>query len=672
MSGHPPQQQQRRQANAGSKVLTAQENECLYNYLGRKCVVSTAGPKCHAHADTRTRKYAHATACFSAINKLRRFIVHHNVRYVVDALASAVVQVFTADRNSGWTKRSCGVACLVKDNPLRSYFIRVYDLKEGKVTFEQELYTNFNISTSRPYFITFPGDTCQVGLNFANEEEAKRFRVQVTDLVGRRQRKSATMMFCTTFLSTPADELGCEGGGGIDRGGRSSPVGVVPGPALGRAGCLSTLHCLVLPQEELYQSLSYRSGGGGVVGKRMLLEVNRTTSCGGEDRGAGGSGARRHRSRSVSPALCRRPMSPARDWFKGIVAKGPALPMATVDIKNPEIHNATGHSYRNNAQMNNNLPSFPKKEKKVKGGKKKRLTKADIGTPSNFQHIGHVGWDPNTGFDLNNLDPELKHLFDMCGISEAQLKDKETSKVIYEFIEKKGGVEAPHHLPPREAAPLHPRHPTTARPLPLPPQPAAAAPHRPLPRPGRPQPLPPPPPPSRGGGMGGPPPPPPPSRVSLPPPPLPSHASMPPAPPPPPPPPSGGGAPPPPPPPPPPPGPPPPAPPPMPETVPNGGGEGGMGKSALLNQIREGHQLKKVDQKERPVSSNTGRDALLDQIRQGIQLKVREEGPEPTPIAAAPSASIVGALMEVMEKRHKAIHSSGLSFLVQSVHPETA
>ena len=43
---------------------------------------------------------------------------------------------------------------------------------------------------------------------------------------------------------------------------------------------------------------------------------------------------------------------------------------------------------------------------------------------------------------LNNLDPDLKNLFDMCGISEAQLKDKETSKVIYDFIEKKGGVEA--------------------------------------------------------------------------------------------------------------------------------------------------------------------------------------------------------------------------------------
>lgn len=43
---------------------------------------------------------------------------------------------------------------------------------------------------------------------------------------------------------------------------------------------------------------------------------------------------------------------------------------------------------------------------------------------------------------MNNLDPDLKHLFDMCGISEAQLKDKETSKDIYEFIEKIGGVEA--------------------------------------------------------------------------------------------------------------------------------------------------------------------------------------------------------------------------------------
>ncbi|KAM4615544.1 actin nucleation-promoting factor WASL-like isoform 2-T2 [Polymixia lowei] len=486
MSGHTPQ---RRQANAGSILLTQQENECLFNHLGRKCIT----------------------------------------------LSSAVVQVFTAERNSGWNKRCCGVACLVKDNPLRSYFIRVLDIKDGKTMFEQELYNNFSITPSKAYFITFTGDTCQVGLNFASEEEAKRFRAQVSELLGRRQRKT-----------------------------------------------------------------------------------------------------------------------------------GPALPMATVDIKNPEINSM--QRYHNNSQVNNIvLSSFPKKEKKVKG-KKKRLTKADIGTPSNFQHIGHVGWDPNTGFDLNNLDPELKCLFDMCGISEAQLKDKETSKVIYDFIEKKGGVEAVKNElrrqapppPPSRGGPPPPPPPPHHGSAPPPPPPARGRGAPPPPPPSRaPTSAPPPPPPSHPG-MSAPPPPPPPSRGALPPPPAPSHASTP-APPPPPPPPCSGRGPPPPPPPPPPPGPPPPAPPPLPEANEMDGAlaspPGSGGKSALLSQIREGTQLKKVEQKERPVSS-TGRDALLDQIRQGIQLKPRDEAPDSAPPTPAPSAGIVGALMEVMQKRSKAIHSS--------------
>lgn len=493
MSGHPPQ---RRQTNVGSILLTPQENESLFNHLGRKCIT----------------------------------------------LSSAVVQVFTADRNSSWNKRCCGVACLVKDNPQRSYFIRVFDIREGKMTFEQELYNNFSIYLPRPYFMTFAGDTCQVGLNFANEEETKRFRGHVGDLLGRRTRKTEK---------------------------RRDPP------------------------------------------------------------------------------------------------NGPTLPMATVDIKNPEISNV--QRYHNNSQVNNIVhSSFPKREKKSKG-KKKRLTKADIGTPSNFQHIGHVGWDPNTGFDLNNLDPELKNLFDLCGISEAQLKDKETSKVIYDFIEKKGGVEAvknelrrqaPPPPPSRGGPPPPPPHHGSAPP---PPPPARGRGAPPPPPPSRaPISAPPPPPPSRPGMSA--PPPPPPSRGSLPPPPPPAHASIPVAPPPPPPPPSSSmpssaGGPPPPPPPPPPPGPPPPAPP-LP-TEANGGDSGlpSSGKSALLSQIREGTQLKKVEQKERPVSS-TGRDALLDQIRQGIQLKSRDDNIDSTPSTPAPSAGIVGALMEVMQKRSKAIHSS--------------
>ena len=50
---------------------------------------------------------------------------------VPQALCSAVVQVYAADRSFSWAKRCCGVACLVKDNTQRSYYIRVLDIKVG-------------------------------------------------------------------------------------------------------------------------------------------------------------------------------------------------------------------------------------------------------------------------------------------------------------------------------------------------------------------------------------------------------------------------------------------------------------------------------------------------------------------------------------------------------------
>lgn len=67
---------------------------------------------------------------------------------------------------------------------------------------------------------------------------------------------------------------------------------------------------------------------------------------------------------------------------------GPALPMATVDIKNPEINTVSrfhGHTSHINNMVSTSFNNNNKKEKKVKGKKGKKLTKADIGTPSNFQ-----------------------------------------------------------------------------------------------------------------------------------------------------------------------------------------------------------------------------------------------------------------------------------------------
>lgn len=49
--------------------------------------------------------------------------------YIFQTMSSAVVQLYAADRNCMWSKKCSGVACLVKDNPQRSYFLRIFDIK---------------------------------------------------------------------------------------------------------------------------------------------------------------------------------------------------------------------------------------------------------------------------------------------------------------------------------------------------------------------------------------------------------------------------------------------------------------------------------------------------------------------------------------------------------------
>ena len=61
-----------------------------------------------------------------------------------------------------WNKRSCGVACFVKDNQRRSYFIRVFDVDRQMLAFDQEVYNQFRYKTPRAYFHTFEADDCQV------------------------------------------------------------------------------------------------------------------------------------------------------------------------------------------------------------------------------------------------------------------------------------------------------------------------------------------------------------------------------------------------------------------------------------------------------------------------------------------------------------------------------
>ncbi|XP_067283585.1 uncharacterized protein [Pseudorasbora parva] len=354
--------------NIGSLLLTPQENEVLFNHLGRKCI----------------------------------------------SLCSAVVQVYGADRNSSWMKKCCGVACLVKDNSQRSYFIRVVDIKEGKILFDQDLISKFSITSSRPDFITFAGDMLQFGLHFDSEVEAKRFKSTTNDILCRKKtgpsgfpgnlRKSAEIVNLNNFQHI--SHVGWDPNTGFDLNNLD--------PDLKNLFDMCGISEAQLKDKETSKVIyDFIEKKGGVEAVKNEL--------------------RRQGPQELS---------------------GPTLPVATDDLKNPEINSQ--HSAKISKKI---FQKLKKKKSEISRPKNFRSQVEERETslfipgvsfvqcnhfcPDFFKGRAHwVGWDPNTEFDLNNLDPELKKLFDMCGISEAELKDKEMSKVIYDFIEKKGGVEA--------------------------------------------------------------------------------------------------------------------------------------------------------------------------------------------------------------------------------------
>ncbi|KAM4562748.1 actin nucleation-promoting factor WAS isoform 2-T2 [Odontesthes bonariensis] len=481
-------------------------------------------------------------------------------------MATAVAQLFMALPHSPtmWSLQHTGVVCFVKDNPQRSYFIRMFDLKTGRQIWEQELYNQIVYSSPLPCFHTFASDDCQVGLNFTVQQEADTFKNAVLEKISQRNNR----------------------------------------------------------QDK----------------KQRPLPTN---------------------DRSSLP-----PIPPE----KGPSGSPGSFHMATVDIQNPDIQSSRYRSIPSPSTP----PALSSKEKKKQSKSKKKapkFSKADIGAPSCFKHVTHVGWDPN------NLDPDLSKLLSQAGIGEAELMDEKTSQLIYNVIEQSGGMEAVKREVNREAGGPPPPPPGRQGPLPPLPGSSPSAPTPPPPR-GRSGPLPPipgqsqrgnassQPPPPRGGvpplpptSRGGPPPPPP-AHVppQLPPSSKPSYAS--------------------------PPGsahnmPPPPRPstqehsmppPPVPSTPSRGGGSGGAPPPPPPPPPPPATSTSNLPPpppsggtKPPPASTGGGdsRGDLLKQIQIGKSLRKVTESSDPAPPAASESGEgIVGALMMVMQKRSKVIHSS--------------
>jgi len=267
-------------------------------------------------------------------------------------------------------------------------------------------------------------------------------------------------------------------------------------------------------------------------------------------------------------------------------------------------------------------PPPSKKESKSNKIDKKKLKKEDIGMPTNFQHISHVGWDPNRGFDLENVDPNLKKFFQKAGVDEKTLQDKDTRDFIYDFIDKHGGVEAALREvnnspdlfapppPPRAMAP--PNNATRATPPQAPPPPpqvsslsrSSSSVTR----------TPPPPPPPPVHSIPAPPPPPPPTAAAPPPPP--PNVGV-------------------------------PAPPPPPSLPPVNDS-----RSTLLDEIRKGGSLRHVspEKTQRPAVLDTRGD-LMGQIRLGVTLKKVDPEAANAEGGPAPDSGIAGMLQRALQER---------------------
>ncbi|XP_050414103.2 actin nucleation-promoting factor WASL [Patella vulgata] len=325
-----------------------------------------------------------------------------------------------------------------------------------------------------------------------------------------------------------------------------------------------------------------------------------------------------------------------------------------VGASNPPSAGSVGNQTKVTTNVDNKINGSGTLSKKNKKEKKKgKLTKDDIGTPTNFKHVSHVGWDPNKGFDMNNLEPEMQNLFQSVGISSDDPVDKETVDFIYDFVEKHGGMDAvKKEIAGRPAPPPPPSGPRGGAPPPPVRSTNSSAP--PPPYRGAQPPLPP----SRfAGGRPAPPqctpsrtavkppnaaPPPPPPVSSSRPPPPPGAGIPPPTPPPPPP--AVGAA--------------PPAPPPPPPSTPFApSGAVTDGRSNLLDAIRAGKTLHSVETSSGE-SIGDERDQLLKQIQSGSKLKKVDHQVQAKTQSVNEQDGLVGALARALANRQRAVRGS--------------
>eukprot|EP00026_Physarum_polycephalum_P007608 Phypoly_transcript_07672.p1 GENE.Phypoly_transcript_07672~~Phypoly_transcript_07672.p1 ORF type:complete len:374 (+),score=105.84 Phypoly_transcript_07672:393-1514(+) len=72
-----------------------------------------------------------------------------------------------------------------------------------------------------------------------------------------------------------------------------------------------------------------------------------------------------------------------------------------------------------------------------------------VSDPHSFRHESHIGWDTESGFEIRNIPPEWRKLFQQAGVKKSELKDANTVKYMMEVIsDTMAGGETPAPPPP--------------------------------------------------------------------------------------------------------------------------------------------------------------------------------------------------------------------------------
>ena len=80
------------------------------------------------------------------------------------------------------------------------------------------------------------------------------------------------------------------------------------------------------------------------------------------------------------------------------------------------------------------------KEKKKGGffanlfGRSEPEPEIEFSKPTNFRHKSHIGWDPEKGFDLDNIPADWKKLFQQAGIKKSELRDVNTANFVMGLV----------------------------------------------------------------------------------------------------------------------------------------------------------------------------------------------------------------------------------------------